>query len=207
MLYYLPILVAAVVYLVRIMEVKRKRDTVAGKVQENLTFQLFLIIGTLMTFGSVAEYVILRKGNFSWIALIAGLICAIVSFKLRWAAIAALGKFWSLHVEMRENHEFVQSGPFRYLRHPTYFSMILELVAFGLICLLNAQELASGSGLARAFCGYVAVFWGVRLALQALLDVEEHLTRWWLRAGYRALTLLFVGVTIVFAWAALGPLF
>ncbi len=86
-----------------------------------------------MTFGSIAEYV-LRGGGFSWIAFVAGLICAVASFKLRWAAIAALGKFWSLHVEMRENHEFVQSGPFRWVRHPVYFSMILELLANGLLC-------------------------------------------------------------------------
>jgi protein-S-isoprenylcysteine O-methyltransferase Ste14 len=52
---------------------------------------------------------------------------------LRRRAIAALGKFWSLHVEIRENHEFVKSGPFRWIRHPTYFSMILELLALGLI--------------------------------------------------------------------------
>lgn len=134
MLYYLPILAAAVVYAVRIAEVNRKRETIAGKVQENLTLRLFVLIGTLMTFGSVAEYVLLRRGNFSWIALVAGLVCAVASFKLRWAAIAALGKFWSLHVEIRENHEFVQSGPFRFVRHPTYFSMVLELAAFGLIC-------------------------------------------------------------------------
>jgi protein-S-isoprenylcysteine O-methyltransferase Ste14 len=133
MIPYLPILAAAIVYLVRIAEVKAKRNTVAGKVQENLTFNLFLIIGTVMTFGSVAEYIFFRWGNFSWIAFIAGILCAIASFKLRWAAIAALGKFWSLHVEMRDNHEFVQSGPFRFLRHPTYFSMILELLAVGLI--------------------------------------------------------------------------
>lgn len=135
MLYnYLPIIAVLVVYFVRIAEVKKKRDTVAGKVQENLTFNLFLIIGTVMTFGSAAEYIFLRWGNFSPAALVAGIICAIISFKLRWAAIAALGKFWSLHVEMRDNHEFVQSGPFRFLRHPTYFSMILETAAFGLIC-------------------------------------------------------------------------
>lgn len=134
MLYsYLPILAVLIVYIVRIVEVKTKRNTIAGKVQENLTFNLFLIIGTVMTLGSMAEYIFLRWGNFSWIALIAGIICAIISFKLRWAAIAALGKFWSLHVEMRENHEFVQSGPFRFLRHPTYFSMILELLAVGLL--------------------------------------------------------------------------
>ncbi len=84
--------------------------------------------------------------------------------------------------------------------------VVLSIVAFGLICLFNANELASGSGLARAFCGYVAVFWGVRLALQAVFDAGEHLTRWWLRAGYRALTLLFVSFTTVFAWAALRPM-
>jgi len=134
MLYYLPILVALIVYLVRIAEVKTKRNTIPGKVQENLTFNLFLIIGTAMTFGSVAEYIFFRKGDFSWIALGLGIVCAIASFKIRWAAIAALGKFWSLHVEMRDNHEFVKSGPFRFLRHPTYFSMILETAAFGLIC-------------------------------------------------------------------------
>jgi protein-S-isoprenylcysteine O-methyltransferase Ste14 len=36
-------------------------------------------------------------------------------------------------VEIRENHEFVQSGPFRFVRHPVYFSMILELLASGLL--------------------------------------------------------------------------
>ncbi|MEP6668516.1 MAG: isoprenylcysteine carboxylmethyltransferase family protein [Chthoniobacter sp.] len=134
MLSYLPLLVIAIVYVVRIAEVNRKRATVAGKVQENLTLRLFLLIGTVMTVGSVAEFVIINRFTYSYAALAAGILCAIVSFKLRWAAIAALGKFWSLHVEIRENHEFVQSGPFRFLRHPTYFSMILELASFGLIC-------------------------------------------------------------------------
>jgi len=134
--YYLPIAAAAAVYFVRIAEVNRKRDTVAGKVQENLTLRLFVLIGTIMTFGSIAEYILsgVRYTLFNWLALGAGLVCAVISFKLRWAAIAALGKFWSLHVEIRDNHEFVQSGPFRFIRHPVYFSMVLELAAFGLIC-------------------------------------------------------------------------
>lgn len=133
MLYYLPIAAAALVYIVRISEVRTKRDTVQGKVQENLTLRLFVLIGSIMTIGSIAEY-ILRGGGFAWWAFILGLICAVASFKLRWAAIEALGKFWSLHVEIRENHEFVQSGPFRVVRHPVYFSMVLELAATGLLC-------------------------------------------------------------------------
>lgn len=132
MLYYLPILAALAVSIGRIVEVRRKRDTIAGPVKEMLTFRLFYLAGAIMTVGSIIEY--LLRGGFSWIAFAAGAVCALVSFRLRWAAIGALGKFWSLHVEMRDNHEFVQSGPFRFMRHPTYFSMILETVALGLLC-------------------------------------------------------------------------
>jgi hypothetical protein len=81
--------------------------------------------------------------------------------------------------------------------------VVLSIVALALISLLNSEELASGSGLARGFCGYVAVFWGIRVVLQAVLDVKEHLTAWWLTAGYHALTVLFVYFTAVYAWAAL----
>jgi hypothetical protein len=81
--------------------------------------------------------------------------------------------------------------------------VVLSIVAFGLICLTNATELASGSRLTRSVCAYMAVFWGIRLSLQAVLDVKEHLTEWWLVAGEWALTLLFLYFTIVFASAAI----
>ena len=81
--------------------------------------------------------------------------------------------------------------------------VVLSIVAFAALSIANARELASGSGLARGFCGYVAVFWGIRVALQAVFDVKEHLTAWWLKAGYFALTLMFAGFTIVYTWAAL----
>jgi hypothetical protein len=83
--------------------------------------------------------------------------------------------------------------------------VVLSIVAFSLISLFNAQELAGGSGLARGFCAYVAVFWGIRLVLQGVLDVKEHLTAWWLRLGYYGLTVLFTSFTVVYGWAALCP--
>jgi len=83
--------------------------------------------------------------------------------------------------------------------------VVLSIIAFGLISTFNAAELAAGSGLARAFCGYVAVFWGIRLSLQWVFDVEEHLTAWWLRWGERTLTVLFTLFTIVYACSALRP--
>ncbi len=83
--------------------------------------------------------------------------------------------------------------------------VVLSIVAFGSISLLHAPELARGSGLARAFCLYNAVFWGIRIVLQGVFDVKEHLTLWWLKLGYHALTLLFIGLTTLYGWLALRP--
>lgn len=83
--------------------------------------------------------------------------------------------------------------------------IVLAIVSLALISLFNAHELASGSQLARSVCGYCAVFWGVRLALQPFLDVKEHLNRWWLAAGYYLLTVFFLYFTVVYALAALLP--
>jgi hypothetical protein len=83
--------------------------------------------------------------------------------------------------------------------------VVLAIVAFGFISLFQAQELAIGGGLARAVCGYIAVFWGARLVLQAVFDVKEHLTAWWLKAGYHVLTCLFLGFTLLYGYAALRP--
>jgi hypothetical protein len=77
---------------------------------------------------------------------------------------------------------------------------------FAWLSLFNARELAGGSRLARWVCGYNAVFWGVRLALQWIFDVKEHLSNWWLRVGYYALTILFAGFTLLYGFAALLPI-
>ena len=128
----LPIASVLLIYLARMVEVGTKRETVPGPVRERLTLRLFMLAGTLMVVGSIVEFFVrqltLNEGTFA-----AGWICAVASLMVRRRAIAALGKFWSLHVEIRENHAFVQSGPFRWVRHPTYFSMMLELLGLGLI--------------------------------------------------------------------------
>ena len=81
--------------------------------------------------------------------------------------------------------------------------VVLAILSFGLLCVFNAAELASGSRLARGVCACMTVFWGVRLALQGIFDVKEHLSTWWLKLGYHTLTVLFVCFTLLFAVAAL----
>ena len=128
----LPIASVVLIYLVRLVELGTRRDTISGPIRERLTLRLFMLAGTVMVAGSVVEFFVRQMSLNGW-TFTAGWICALASLVIRRKAIAALGKFWSLHVEIRENHQFVRTGPFRWVRHPTYFSMILELISIGLI--------------------------------------------------------------------------
>src|ERR1041384_1285921 len=130
-----PIISIAVLFLARMVELGTKRPTIRGPVKESLSLRLFIAVGALMFASSTAEFWFGHK-RLQGPSFIAGWICAIVSVVIRHRAIAALGQFWSLHIEIREQHQFVRTGPFRWMRHPTYFSMFLELLAAGLI--LNA---------------------------------------------------------------------
>jgi hypothetical protein len=112
---------------------------------------------------------------------------AMVPYRLQWRT--ALSSLPPLHRQMY----WVYGG-----------YVVMSIIAFALLSIANARELAGGSGLARGVCGYVAIFWGVRVLLQGVFDVKEHLTAWWLHAGYHSLTLLFATLTIVYAWAAIG---
>ena len=83
--------------------------------------------------------------------------------------------------------------------------VVLAIVGLGLVVVFNAAELAAGSLLARSLCGYLAVFWGIRLALQLVLDARPYLTAWWLWAGEAVLTLIFAFLAAVYLVAAVGP--
>jgi hypothetical protein len=113
---------------------------------------------------------------------------ALVPFRLKWKT--ELSTLPRLHRQMY----WVYGG-----------YVVLAIVAFGLLSLFNAGEMASGSGLARGVCGYIAIFWGVRLLLQAVFDVEEHLNAWWLRLGYHTLTVLFICFVVIYGYAAFRP--
>jgi protein-S-isoprenylcysteine O-methyltransferase Ste14 len=127
-----PIVSALLIYGARIAELKQRREVEPGTVRENLTLRLFVAVGSLMLIGSIAEQLWARSA-FRPLLFTAGCVSALASFALRRRAIRELGKMWSLHVEIREEHQLVTTGPYRWVRHPAYTSMILELAALGLL--------------------------------------------------------------------------
>jgi protein-S-isoprenylcysteine O-methyltransferase Ste14 len=136
-----PIVSALLIYWARISELKKRRDVEQGTIRESLTLRLFVAVGSFMLVGSIAEHVWFRVA-FSPLLFTAGWATALASFVLRRRAIRELGKMWSLHVEIREKHQLVVTGPYRWVRHPAYTSMILELGALGLLLQSRYTSLA-----------------------------------------------------------------
>lgn len=85
-----------------------------------------------------------------------------------------------------------------------YYAFIgLSLVAFGLGTFLFADELAAGGSLARAVCGFLAVFWAVRwVAGTFVFDLRPYLTNAWRRAGYAVTNAVFACLPLVYGWVA-----
>ncbi|HEY2895312.1 MAG TPA: hypothetical protein VGJ16_13900 [Pirellulales bacterium] len=83
--------------------------------------------------------------------------------------------------------------------------IVLVIIGFGVLSTLFAGELAAHTPLARAVCGFIALFWAARLFVQFFVfDAQSHLTRPLLRFGYHALTFVFIYHAVVYAAAALS---
>jgi methyltransferase len=52
---------------------------------------------------------------------------------LRYAAVRALGERWSVRVLVLPGEPLVRRGPYRFLRHPNYLAVIVELLAASLM--------------------------------------------------------------------------
>jgi protein-S-isoprenylcysteine O-methyltransferase len=60
--------------------------------------------------------------------------CALFAAGLlfRWYAIWILGRFFTVNVAIATDHRLVETGPYRYLRHPSYTGALLAFFALGL---------------------------------------------------------------------------
>lgn len=94
--------------------------------------------------------------------------------------------------------------PFARTLFRLYYAFIgLCLVSFGIGSWIFANDLASGTPLARALCGFLAAFWTLRWIGALLLDVSPYLVNGWWKLGYNATNVVFCLLPFLYAWAAI----
>ena len=59
---------------------------------------------------------------------------------LRYWAIKSLGVYWNTKILVLPNHQLINRGPYKYLRHPNYIAVIVEIAVIPLLfsCYITA---------------------------------------------------------------------
>jgi protein-S-isoprenylcysteine O-methyltransferase len=93
----------------------------------------------------------------------AGVAVFAAGIALRWLAILSLGRFFTVNVAIASDHQLVERGPYRWVRHPSYTGALLAFLGLGL-CLNNWASLA-----ALMLPVSVVFLWRMRIEEAALL--------------------------------------
>ena len=81
---------------------------------------------------------------------ISGLAMTAAGIALAFWARFNLGRNWSGTVTVKEDHRLIQSGPYRFVRHPIYSGLLLAMAGTA----IGAGRLSSLIGVAIAFLGF-----------------------------------------------------
>ena len=96
-------------------------------------FVAMQLLHTLWFVSIVLEVTLLLRPAFQlWVSALAAL-CFAIGQGLRYAAIHALGVRWSVRILTLPGAPPVAQGVYRYLRHPNYLGVILEIAALPLM--------------------------------------------------------------------------
>ncbi len=67
-----------------------------------------------------------------FVCQVGAIVCLLCGLAIRWASILTLGRLFTVDVAIQREHRLVESGPYKYVRHPSYTGMLLAFAGLGL---------------------------------------------------------------------------
>ena len=95
-------------------------------------YGLMVAFHTLFLVACVVEP-LLRPRHVAGASVAACLVALVCAQVLRWWTVGTLGRRWNARIIVLPDAEPVISGPYRWLRHPNYLAVIVEMVALPLL--------------------------------------------------------------------------
>jgi protein-S-isoprenylcysteine O-methyltransferase len=125
------------------------------------------VIWTVTFVAMTLAYVAAARLSFAAIPVLTdtpaiGLTVFALGILLRWYAIIHLGRFFTVNVAIADDHRLIDTGPYRWLRHPSYTGWLMAVTGLGL-CLGNGLSLA-----VLVVATLSLILWRIALEEQAL---------------------------------------
>ena len=111
---------------------KRSKSLTTGK--DRLTLPLLWTVITVSIFVAFFLRAAFPQGRLphAQTFYIIGLILFALGLIIRWIAIIHLGRFFTVNVAIAHDHQLITTGPYRFVRHPSYTGTLLIFLGFGL---------------------------------------------------------------------------
>lgn len=100
---------------------------------DNNSVLFILVLSVLAIAVPVIEWGYFHPGRAHLHWIVVGGVIVIAGTGLRIWAIQTLGRFFTATVQIQEEHQLIQHGPFRYIRHPSYTGALLTAVGGAIV--------------------------------------------------------------------------
>ena len=112
--------------------IKPRRSAAGKKKVERAPASLWGILLVMLGYACEWTFVVPSGFHKSAASLIASMLIGPPSVALAWMATRHLDKQWRFEAALSDDHELIKTGPYRWLRHPIYTSMLGMLLQVGL---------------------------------------------------------------------------
>jgi len=97
-------------------------------------------VGAAFAFASAVHGAGITSGR--WPIFVIGLVIMVLGIALRQWSVLVLGQFFTVQVRVREGQTVVDTGPYRFVRHPSYTGIVMTFAGMG-VALENWLSLAA----------------------------------------------------------------
>ncbi|HEY2712714.1 MAG TPA: isoprenylcysteine carboxylmethyltransferase family protein [Chthoniobacterales bacterium] len=117
-----------------LLAVTRRSRSKTGEKQDRSTLLVIWIVIAASVIAGIFVAQNFRAGDLPHgrAFAIVGVVLFAIGLGLRWWAIVTLGRFFTVDVTIERDHELVQRGPFRMVRHPSYTGVLLAFAGWAL---------------------------------------------------------------------------
>jgi protein-S-isoprenylcysteine O-methyltransferase len=148
------------------LSVTRRASRASAHVADRGSLALLWIIisGSSYLAFSLGAKPLLSLGTLAAPGRALGILLFVAGLAIRWYAIMYLGRFFTVNVAIASDHQLIDGGPYRHVRHPSYSGGLLALAGLGL-CIGNWASLAL-----LTLPTFLAFSWRIRVEEAALLN-------------------------------------
>jgi protein-S-isoprenylcysteine O-methyltransferase len=149
---------------------RRSREQAVSKDANSLRI-LWVVIGLCIWLSIRAQSLWPHAVLPPW-SVPAGVVLFVGGMVLRWYSILHLGRFFTVNVAIAADHQLVDTGPYRFVRHPSYTGALLAFIGFAMVL--------------RNWASVLMISLPIALAFLYRINVEEHALVEALGERYRA---------------------